>query len=177
MFRLFRTRMIVSFLLVTFALISCGPKLFGRSVTQELQVPRSDIRDVVLEAALWSDGQPIFERLDSNYAFDDSQFHIEGDFRGSDGQSQHGFLDLAFNAKQGDLEVSIVEHNIEGLVDDEIERVNDALSAELMQMIATTLDQEVVEYRDVESLAYNILQISLITKMDSDAMIVPLPSQ
>lgn len=176
MFRLLRNLVnIVSFLAI-FILTGCGPALFGRQVI-DLQMPRSDIRDVVREAALWSDGQPIFERLDTNYAFADGLFHIEGEFRAPNDQLQHGFLDIAFSVERGELKMSIVETNIEGLQKDEVERVNAALAVELAQNIEDSLNQEVIEYRKVEPLASNILQISLTPEMDPDAMIVPLPSQ
>lgn len=176
MFRLLRSLVTVVFLLAIFILTGCGPALFGRQVI-ELQMPRSEIRDVVREAALWSDGQPIFEWLDTNYAFADGLFHIEGEFRAPDDQLQHGFLDLAFSVQRGELKVSIVGHNIEGLQEDEVERVNVALAIELAQNIEDSLNQEVIEYRKVEPLASNILQISLTPNMDPDAMIAPLPSQ
>ncbi len=139
-------------------------------------MPRSDIRDVVREAVLWANGQPIFENMDTNYGFEDGRFHIEGDYHSPDGQLRHGFLDLAFSVQQGDLQVIIVEHNIEGF-NDEVEGLNTSLSAKLVQRVEDTLDLEVIEFREIEPLASNILQISFTTQIDPDSKVVPLSRQ
>ena len=128
------------------------------------------------DAAVWADGRPLFTSLQTNYGFADGRFHIEGEYEAADGQLQPGFVQLAFAVQRGSLQVAIVEHNIAGL-DDELERINAALSAELMAKIAGSLGQEVLAYRDVEPIAGSILQVSLTTALDPDQMVVPLPSQ
>ncbi|MDX1416046.1 MAG: hypothetical protein R3293_17750 [Candidatus Promineifilaceae bacterium] len=175
MFRSLPMIVVVCLLMVNLVLTSCGLALRGRDEIQ-LQMPRSDMRDVVRDAALWADGEPIFESLDTNYIFEADRFHIEGDYQGPDGQSRHGILELAFTARRGDLQLAVVEHNIEGL-DDELERVNAALSLELAQKIEDTLDRQVVEFREVKPIADNILQITLILQPGPDSMTIPLPGR
>lgn len=165
------------FLAAILAQAGCETTWFGRRENViDLRVARSHIRDVVREAARHADGEPIFEKLDTNYAFEDDRFHIEGEYRAADGSLRRGYLELAFSVEGGEPRVTIVEHDIPGIEGD-IERINAALTTALEEMVADSLSQNIVSYRHIEPLAYNILEISLTAELDPDSMIVPLPQE
>ena len=83
----------------------------------EFRTGRSQIRDLVRTAALLPDGSPVLERLDTNYRFAGAVFHIEGGYLATDGSQPDGFLDLGFEVVDGDLTVTIVDHDVAGLDD------------------------------------------------------------
>ncbi len=108
-------------LMVTLIVASCSgadreaaETVMTGTYDSQISLPRSDIRDVVRDAAVLENGQPLFSRIETDYGFTGDRFRVNGLYTAPDGTEQPGWIDLVFAANDGRLQVTVAEHTLQG---------------------------------------------------------------
>ena len=115
----------------------------------DLNLPRSEVRDAVRDGATLSNGEVLFSRIENDYGFVDDHFHLDGLANTDAGTTYDAFIDVTFVVEDEALRLEIANHNLQ-LDDDEVERLNAAISAEFMRSVADTIGREIHRYDAVE---------------------------
>lgn len=168
------------FVLLGGSMVACGrtdrealETMLSGNYDTFINMPRSSLRDLVRDAARRSDGEPLFESIAPNYAFEGNHFYLEGEYRDPSGTLRTGYLDLVIEVEEGRLVVSVADHNLAGL-ESETERLGADLSAALDEMVVESADQEVIRYLWVRTKDNNQLLIGHTLKADVGQGVIPL---
>jgi hypothetical protein len=147
-------RLSTALVLVLVLVTGCGP----RTETIELQMPRSTLRDVVRSAAVYPEGAPVFEDLKSNYRFAGTGFHVEGEYRADDGSLSEGFLDISIEVVDGELELTVRDHNVPGL-DAYLPEIDEALAEGFARKVQAKFEEEVLGFERVQPVNDNVIVV------------------
>lgn len=154
---------------ILFVLGGCGLQSPPQEIVT-LYLPRSEVRDAVRNGAKLATGEPLLARIENDYGFDGDRFQLDGVANAVDGATSATHLELTVAQRDDALRFELADHDLQ-LGADEIERLNEAISAELMRSIAATLSREIHGY-DAVQISDNNLEVTL--RIEPMEGVVPL---
>lgn len=135
-----------------------------------LTLPRSEVRDAIRDGATLANGEPLFARIENDYGFDGSRFQLTGMANADSGTPHEARLELTFAIRDDEVRFEIDDHNLQ-LTADEIERLNDAISAEFMRSIEATMGRTIHGYDAIQVGEYGL---AVTLRVEPMAGVVPL---
>lgn len=139
-------------------------------------IGRAQVRDAVRDGAVRPNGQPLFSRLETDYAFEGERFIINGAYLAGDGREQPITIILEFAVADGRLQTTIVEHTLLGM-EAEIPQLEEGIANQLAADIAGPMSEEIVRFLDVSPEGSNLLTVRLRLAAARDDMVIPLDTQ